>query len=326
MSLLSDLLSKIKHPEPRKDVPPGLRNTISGIKKKELNKRRIIILSVFVAIVLSSVFVTAYLAQTFLTGEVWKGKGEARKITEVKEDLSSEQTDRNVEVLPTPSVKTEKPFISTATEKPLITMVKPGSRKKEKPKRKSSPSIERKPLGIPEIVNQKEIPKAKDVVGEQVDSSSEIRNSEMKEVYLYMGESYEKKGDNSNAISSYKKVLDIEPKNYKVMNKIAYIFIRIASHREALKYLENALDIRQDYVPVLINAGTVYAKEEKFTDAEKYLLKALSIEEVNQTALFNLALLYEKQGRYDLAQQYYSRLKGLGNKEGRLGLERISGR
>jgi len=140
-----------------------------------------------------------------------------------------------------------------------------------------------------------------------------------------MGGNYEKKGDHYNAISSYKKVLDIEPRNYRVINKIAYILIQIASYEEALKYLDSALSIRHDYVPALINTGIVYAKAEKFSDAEKYLLKALSLEEANQPALFNIATLYEKQGKYDLARGYYLRLKNLGNDQGRLGIERIEG-
>jgi len=44
MSILADILSKIKHLEPRRDIPPGLRSTVSALRKKELNKRRVIIL------------------------------------------------------------------------------------------------------------------------------------------------------------------------------------------------------------------------------------------------------------------------------------------
>jgi len=193
--------------------------------------------------------------------------------------------------------------------------------------------IKRKPTVRPEIIAQKEKPKVEEIVSpvrkqgpfsNGVKEQPDVRTSE-NDLYLYMGGNYEKKGDHYNAISSYKKVLDIEPRNYRVINKIAYILIQIASYEEALKYLDSALSIRHDYVPALINTGIVYAKAEKFSDAEKYLLKALSLEEANQPALFNIATLYEKQGKYDLARGYYLRLKNLGNDQGRLGIERIEG-
>ncbi|MDI6890540.1 MAG: hypothetical protein QMC83_06330 [Thermodesulfovibrionales bacterium] len=318
MSILADILSKIKHPEPRRDIPPGLRSTVSALRKKELNKRRVIILLIFAAIALSSGSVTVYLMQTFLPrtngltpvvrglpGERLKSAGESREIARSKGPTAVEQT--------------SKP--RTFEIEPHITIKQP----EYKPEYKRE-EIKRKPTVRPESIAQKEKPKVEEKgVKEQPDVSSEVRTSETKDLYLYMGGNYEKKGDYYNAISSYKKVLDIEPKNYRVMNKIAYILIQIASNEEALKYLENALSIKHDHVPALINTGIVYAKAEKFSDAEKHLLKALSLEEANQPALFNIATLYEKQGKYDLARQHYLKLKNLGNDQGRLGIERIEG-
>jgi len=307
MSILADILSKIKHLEPRRDIPPGLRSTVSALRKKELNKRRVIILLIFAAIALSSGSVTVYLMQTYLprTTESHGGKAVVRG-------------------LPGEGLKEVEPH--TTMKQPGY---KPESIKREEIK--GRPTLKRKGIA------QKERPKVEEIVSpvrrqghfsngvkEQPDLSPEDRNSE-RDLCLYMAGNYEKKGDHYNAISSYKKVLDIEPRNYRVINKIAYILIQIASYEEALKYLDSALSIRHDYVPALINTGIVYAKAEKFSDAEKYLLKALSLEEANQPALFNIATLYEKQGKYDLARGYYLRLKNLGNDQGRLGIERIEG-
>jgi len=302
MSILADILSKIKHLEPRRDIPPGLRSTVSALRKKELNKRRVIILLIFAAIALSSGSVTVYLMQTYLprTTESHGGKAVVRG-------------------LPGEGLKEVEPH--TTIKQPEY---KPEYKREE---------IKRKPTVRPEIIAQKEKPKVEEIVSpvrkqgpfsNGVKEQPDVRTSE-NDLYLYMGGNYEKKGDHYNAISSYKKVLDIEPRNYRVINKIAYILIQIASYEEALKYLDSALSIRHDYVPALINTGIVYAKAEKFSDAEKYLLKALSLEEANQPALFNIATLYEKQGKYDLARGYYLRLKNLGNDQGRLGIERIEG-
>ncbi|MEW6066844.1 MAG: tetratricopeptide repeat protein [Nitrospirota bacterium] len=307
MSLLSDFLSKIKHAEPKKDVPPALRSAVASLRRKESRKRRIIILSIISILAIMSGFLTAYIIQNLFIQGIIKDK--PQRIASLEDKQLMEKQGENTTT-------------TTPETKPVIIVEKP--RSEEKTKYKTPPVVKRKSVKrsiiVPNIVPREKI-KLEDIAQKQNDSELEV--SGLKELYLYMGEDYEKKKDYYNAILSYKKVLDIEPENYRVMNKIAHIFIEIGLYEEATKYLKNTIDIKEDYVPALINYGIVYAKAENFFEAERYFLKALSIEAENQEALFNIALLYEKQGMHDLAQKYYSKLQKMGNAEGDRGLERI---
>ncbi|HCC69314.1 MAG TPA: hypothetical protein DEP99_05450 [Nitrospiraceae bacterium] len=333
MSILADILSKVKHPEPRRDIPPGLRSTVSALRKKELNKRQVIILVSLAVLALSSGSVTVYLMQTFLpritesnvSRAVVPGKDVVSETAEVELHTIIKQPDYKPESPPKavePHTTIKQPEYKPEYKKEEIKR-KPALKPESPPKAKEIARKE-KPKVEEAVTAKKQVPSS-NRVKEQPDISAKVRASEIKDLYLYKGGDYEKRGDYSNAISSYKKVLDIEPRNYRVINKIAYLLILIDLYEEALKYLKNALSIKHDYVPALINTGIVYAKAEKFSDAEKYLLNALSLEDANQSTLFNIAMLYEKQGKYDLARQHYLRLKRLGNVQGRLGIERLEG-
>lgn len=140
---------------------------------------------------------------------------------------------------------------------------------------------------------------------------------------LYLARNYEQSGDFSKAVESYKKVLQIDPQNYKAMNKIAALFIKMNLWNESLGYLKNSLKLKDNYVPSLINLGIVYAKTGKDSEAERSFLRAISLDEDNHSAIFNIAVLYENQGAYDKALGYYKKLKNLGDKEGINGLQRL---
>lgn len=338
MSLLSDLLSKIKHPEPRKDIPPGLRSTVFAIKKEEFKKRRFIIIAVFAFVASGSGFGIVYILNNYLNAPVRHAVPSAEKIRqpEAKREVASdetgvrrpeqsgaalqkpaeeikqgagqkppEKTEPDIPVKPIPSQRPHDPS-EKRTSEPAAAKPKEPAAKETKTKKEAV--VQAQQSAVPQI------PKLED---------SGTRNAGVKEMHLYMGEGYEKKKDFSNAIASYKKVIDIEPGNFRVINKLAHIFIQMNLHDEALKHLQNALKLKPDYVPALINSGIAYAKSGNPAEAERALLNAVAIEGTNQSALMNIAILYEKQGRYDLAKSYYLRLQRLGNMQGSTGIERI---
>jgi len=302
MSLLSDLLSKIKHPEPRKDVPPGLRSMVSTLKKKEFNKKRLALLMAFAVMALGSGFFTVYLVSIYLPKDVKQVAEYKRPISEPK----SEQPSLPGRAAQTPEETGKEQVIVNSQEKKVQETLKDTSQPVQE--RKTKPEIvDVAKIGKPEVVN---IEKPK------VDSSE-------KDLYLYMARNYESKKDYSNALASYKKVLSIEPNNYRVMNNIASILLQLNSSEEAKTYLQKAINIKNDYVPGLINMGIALARLGETENAESFLLRAQTFEPYNRSAIFNIALLYEKKGNYEKAREYYLKLQRLGDTEGGLGLERI---
>lgn len=322
MSLLSDLLSKVKHFEPKRGIPPGLINMVSTLKKRESNKRRLAIVMILALITVGAGFITVYLVEIYLKGgtrqsELQKGMTEQRK----------------QQVQPSQAVLNEKPHQEPLTEEQKRMGETVKARQPEK--KSEEKDIQEKKRGM--VEPQKKSPLKKPV--QEVIQDSKFKNSDEpektpriekpkpdtseKDLYLYMAKNYEAKGDYPNALVSYKKVLDIEPKNYRVMNNIASILIRLNSYNEARIYSQMAIDVRNDYVPGLINMGIVLAKLGEAQEAENCLLKALTLEPNNRDAILNIAIFYEKEGSYDKAREYYLRLKQLGDQQGSLGLERI---
>lgn len=341
MSLLSDLLSRVSHPEHGKDVPPGLKSTIADIKAGEPGKIRFVFLSTFFVFLVISGFAAVYFIESYYGAGIPKSPDATSKAQKPpgRDRLSMAESKPRTQdskrpwpavrvpvandkaaILQTPAAKkkdTRLQMHSQAgrTEKRVIhesrvIVVKSGRLSGQK----SFQTVEGRP------VDDKKMRPAE--AGEAGIERHEGKSAE-KDSYLYLAENYERRKDFSNALSSYKKALDAEPGNYRVMNKIAYIFLQIGLYEEAIRYLQDALDIRHDYIPALINAGIAYAKTGRFPDAEGSILKALSLEKTSQAALLNIAITYEMQGRYDLARNYYSKLQRMGNEQGRSGIDRI---
>lgn len=317
MSLLSDLLSKIRHPEPRRDVPPALRSMVSTLKKKEFNKKRLALFIAFTVMALGSGFVTVYLVGIYLpTSESRALKSEQPSPTGSAAQIPQETSkgvnsqEKKVEMVRTQKEGEGKKIKEKVRPEPLKIQKTFEDTSQPVQERKTKPEIDVAKIGKPDVANIEK---------------PEVNSSE-KDLYLYMAGNYESRKDYSNALASYKKVLDIEPRNYRVMNNIASILLQINSSEEAKTYLQNAFNIKNDYVPGLINMGIALAKLGETEKAEGFLLRAHTLEPDNRRTIFNIAILYEKKGNYEKAREYYLRLKRLGDTEGSLGLKRTRDR
>ncbi len=334
MSLLSDILSKVKHPELSKEVPPGLKSTVFALKKKESNKKRLAILAIFAIVAVSAGFATVYLMEVYL-------KRSPRQTVAQRSQTVGPQTQQ---AQPPQAVHDEKPDEKPlageqkrAPETAMAQSLKKGQAEKDMQEKTKSVVEPQKNRRFAETKKTEEKDTSKREVipkgvkeGKTIPDTEDVARTEKpgpdtseKDLYLYMARNYEAKRDYPNAIASYKKVLSIEPRNYRVMNNIASILIKLNLYDEAKTYLSMALDVRNDYVPGLINLGIVFAKAGEAKHAEDSLLKALTLEPDNRDALLNIAILYEREGSYEKARQHYLRLKQLGDPRGEMGLERI---
>jgi len=290
MSLLADLLSKIKQPGPTKDIPPNLKNIVSSSAQRSAFKKRIILLSTFFlgAVVLG--FLVVYFIQSFnqkteergqrleVREHGTEGRGEGSGVGEQETEDRKQGTERRGQ-------KTEV-------------------------KRQGSTVGNRQPITDNQQLtadNQQPIADTRADVG----------------AHLYSAKEYEMQKDYSKALLEYKKIIEVDKNNFGAMNNIAYLLLHLGQAEESIKYSEMSLDINKDYVPALINLAVAYAKLGNTSTAEAYLKQALLIEASNASVLLNLALLYEKKGDYPMASEYFSRLAALGDITGSMGLARI---
>src|SRR3990172_8447498 len=170
------------------------------------------------------------------------------------------------------------------------------------------------------------IPLSEESLNFEVKEPPPERNRDIEEQVtnlFYFARNHEKSGNLPGAVESYRKVLEIDPGNYRTMNNIAALLIRMNLWEESLGYLQNSIQLNDHYVPALINLGIVHARNGNSSEAERALLKAVSLEEQNRSALFNIAVLYENEGSYDRARGYYQKLQTLGESEGINGIKRL---
>lgn len=338
MSLLSDLLAKIKHLEPKRDVPPVLKNTIAVYKKRQYNQRRFIFFTAFVVIAVISGFLAVYLIEKYLTGDSKYFIEQSRQtmeraatpVTGSRHETVTGQYTKTTEPehqqqSPSPIDKTVQTIGTKKNDEILIDNLKnitSLSQTKEAKKKKISEAV------IPQKPHEniQTIEERKTKSFSQDKPQSEKEDSSEKDLYLYTARNYEMKKDYPNAIASYKNVLKIEPKNFRVMNNIASILIQLNSFEDAKSYSLLSLSYKNDYVPALINYAIASAKLGFTEEAENYLLRALQLEPASRQAIFNIAVLYENRGDYKKAREYYLKLQRLGDMQGKDGIERLKDR
>lgn len=309
MSLVSDLLSRVKQTGPRKDVPPGLTSSINAYKKKETYKKRTVFFAVVILASVLSGFASIYALRTLL------GDGGEVRTTGPRYERTAERRAAVQE-------SAAKPARQPAKVEELATP------------EKTFPDARKIQAGLKEIekIPDKETRKSADKAGADdaavhapAKKDGRIDARDTAQLY-YEALEHEKAGETLKAIGAYREALGSEPGNYRLMNKIASLFMDMKMWEEAGAHLRDAVSTKADYVPVLINSGIVNAETDRFDEAEGHLSKALSIEPLNRLALFNMALLCERRGRTEEANGYYRKLEQLGFPEGKKGLERMGGR
>ncbi|BCB97117.1 hypothetical protein JZK55_20390 [Dissulfurispira thermophila] len=319
MSLLADLLSKVKYTGHKADVPPNLKNVVSTSIEKQAIKKRILMFSVFILLAIATGVGTIYFVELYTKPPAKIVKSHETIARNQLIEVREETKEKEINVSRTID-NTQHTTLNARSPKPKPT--KEIQQQKEIPK----PKTEEKKIAEGQMPE----PKAEDV---QKDTEKKLaitqepqpkQQDSQRDVYLYMARTYESKKDYYQALLNYKKALEIDANNYIIMSNISSVLIHLESFEEAITYAKNAIAIKRDFVPSLINIGIAYIRLDNSSEGEAYLLKALSIEPSNKYALLNLGLLYEKKGDNEKAYAYFSKLSEIGNIQGHLGIARIA--
>ncbi|MBI4848304.1 MAG: tetratricopeptide repeat protein [Nitrospirae bacterium] len=314
MSLLADLLSKIKQPQSKRDVPPNLKSIVESSAKRSANRRRIILLSVLFAVaIITGVFFVSFV----------------NKLSEKSVSNINVATQRRMTTSPADQNNPAPP--AGAGLKPAREAQLPESAGAEQGKEVSKPAVvsKKQEAAMPRPLEKKAgeiLPNLQQVIVKKegpASSKGKSLNESGEDFYLYSAREHEAAKDYSKALMNYKKALEIDRDNVAVINNIAYILLEMNAFDEAVRYCQMALEINKDYVPALINLGIASARSGNISAAEENFNHALRIEPNNQTAVLNLALLYEKQTDHEKAAEYFSQLSRSGDVSGTLGLARV---
>ncbi len=319
MSLLADLLSKVKYQGLKGEIPPNLKQMVANSTERSAVIRKVVILSVLSLTAIVTGFGTVYLFQAFLKPAVMK-----------------------------PAASMPQPVNMQGTAGPAAAAVPTASSPAQEPE-PAKPAPEKKPLSekkpVPVIPAKKEkapeqrVQDKSYLISAHAADDSEAAapkkapeehlavNSEKRDMYIYSARASESRKDYQQTLSNYIKALEIDPDNpgnYIIMNNIAGIMIQMGRYSEALHYAGTALTIKKDYLPSLINMGIASIKLNNEADGERYLTRALTLEPSNRNALLNLAILHEKTLEYDKSYSGFYKLAQMGDIRGYLGLARVA--
>jgi tetratricopeptide (TPR) repeat protein len=318
MSLIADLLSKVKQQEPKRDVPPLLKDSVQqATVERQARNKYTIPLVVVMAIAVTGVG-AVFLMDFFDKPAKTLPHTPAVPIQAIPAPAVQQ---REPAVAISPPQTAGKDEIHTAAKKePIRTEAASVVHKKASPKRqvqKAAPKL----AGDWQEMKQE---RASGVRSEAQGEETEKISKQDKDVYLYTARTYELQKNYQKALSDYRKVLTVDPRNFMVMNNISSALIQLGSYDEAIKYAEKALHIRKDYIYSFINMGVAYSQLGRYNEGEGYLRRALLMEPSNRYALLNLGLLYEKSKAYDKAREIFIRLSDTGDAQGYIGLARIA--
>jgi len=310
MSLLADLLSKIKQPQTTREVPPNLKHIVQSSASKSATRRKIVILSGLVFVLVLTGVVIVYLVNTVSeTSDIGivpqQHAANVNQNTDNQGGQAADNKNKAAEHLDPPK-KTATPAASVNVKKKKIPA------KKQKPRISASASS---------IVTSS----VKESEDYQTHAVKEIKEIDIaaRDALLYKAREFEMKQDYSSALGIYKEVLEMESDNVMVLNNVAYIYLKLGLVQESIQYARMAEELDVDYTPALINLGIAYAESSNVTAAEYYLDRAFKLEPDNKNAIFNLALLNETKQNYSGAAGYFTKLIKLGDTAGTLGLARV---
>jgi tetratricopeptide (TPR) repeat protein len=133
--------------------------------------------------------------------------------------------------------------------------------------------------------------------------------------YQELGALYYKQGQTENALSSYRKAMQLEPENIAAQKNLAdFYYAELGQADEALKIYENILIVAPDDVQTLTMAGHIHVSMNRFEAAREKYLRVLDIEPWNAEARQYLEALQQHgagEGRTKSAATLYQEIEPL---------------
>lgn len=133
--------------------------------------------------------------------------------------------------------------------------------------------------------------------------------------YNGIGEVYrDNKKDMKESMNWYNKALEINPDERKANYGVGYCLNSLAKYNEAIPYLKKAIQVDLNYVVAFVELGYSYYKIEEDQLAEASFKKAIDLNNKNENSRYYLGLLFIRQNNKIKAQQMVNELKVLNSK------------
>ncbi len=325
MSLLADLLSKIKQPQLKREIPPNLKNIVMNSEKMSAQKKKLIILALVLTVSATTGFFLVYFIQSLSENQISNISAPSTEVI-----ATAQNPVMAIKESAAPEIKPVSKSQNQTEQKKL-----PGTTPPKPAKKTDMSRLSKKTSGTNKaaaVSHKNAIPPLPEADSaekrsgkKKISPPPEVHqpDTSKRDAHLYRAREFETQKNYSQALSSYKKALEVDNENFNILNNIAFIYLQLDLDEDAVIFSQMALNINENYTPALINLGIALAKTGNVHEAEEPFKRAASLQPDNQTVFFNLAVMNEQLGSYDEASEYYSHLIKLGSAKGSLGLARI---
>lgn len=122
-----------------------------------------------------------------------------------------------------------------------------------------------------------------------------------------LGRAYDGIGDTSNAVTSFKKALEINPEMFQSYNNLGSLYFKNENYELAGANFAEALRLKPTETTARFNLGLCYARQRRYSDATRELEQVVSATPNDAEAFYELGLAYEKMGRQEEAAGAFRR-------------------
>ena len=147
-----------------------------------------------------------------------------------------------------------------------------------------------------------------------IERAAALNNNEAN-ILAALGRSYDLQGQTAQAVTSFKRALEIDPEMFQSYNDLGVVYFKNKDYRQAETSFSAALRLRPDTPIARFNLGLCYAREERYSDATRELERAIQLMPRDAYALYELGLAYENLGRLEEAKRVMEQGRGLANSE-----------
>jgi len=122
--------------------------------------------------------------------------------------------------------------------------------------------------------------------------------------WLLLGNIYQDKKDNANAVLMYQKAIIKDIKFYRAYYNLGNIYLEDENTQEAIKLYKSALKYKPDFGYGYYNIGCAYVKIGNLKKAKSAFLKAAEYKKEMPETYYNLVFIYKKLGDTKKAEEY----------------------
>ena len=323
MSILADLLSKNRPGEAQggKEIPPTLAKSLSAPAPKRTTPKRYIFIAIASVIVIGIGLATPFFLRTMATPKTVKYPLPPMAAAPVAPPQPAAPP-----VQPQPAPQAPPEAEPQPKPKPKATYAtrhapKPHTRIAAKPAASWRPAMAGS-SGKASRNNRNTAAAAR----VEPPASSPGDTTAIKDVFLYAARSAEQAGDWRSAIANYRKALEIDPGNHKILSNVAAALNNLGMYDEGAREARKALSRKPDYLPAMINAAIAYSSSGNSKEALRLFAAACLADPSNRNLAINLGILQERTGKLDEAQATYRRLADSGEPLAFMGLGRVAER